>query len=239
MVYFIRDDGAGFDRENILQKAIASELTQKDIQLQDFEIFNFIFEPGFSAEESVYKSGNYSMDMVKHNIAALRGVIEVDSQVGKGTTFRICVPLTLAIIDGFLVGVDSSSFVVPLDMVLECVELKKTNNKTDDDRHYFNLRGEVLPIIRLRELFSIKGQPTNNENVVVVQYGGNKAGLVVDALLGEFQTVIKPLGKIFSHINGIGGSTILGNGQVALIIDVPGLVQQVSQLEKQAVVTAA
>ncbi|HEX4939509.1 MAG TPA: chemotaxis protein CheW, partial [Candidatus Kapabacteria bacterium] len=168
------------------------------------------------------------------NITALRGTVDLDTRPGQGTTFRVRMPLTLAIIDGFQVGVEKSSYVVPLDMVLECVELNEAANGNATERDYLNLRGEVLPFIRMRDLFAVSGQPPRRENVVVVQYGGNKAGLVVDQLLGEFQTVIKPLGKIFSHVRGISGSTILGNGEVALIIDVPDLVQHVSTLEYQA-----
>jgi two-component system chemotaxis sensor kinase CheA len=142
-------------------------------------------------------------------------------------TIRIRLPLTLAIIDGFLVGVCDSSFVVPLDMVVECVELTEAERRAAGDSSYINLRGEVLPFLRLRELFELPGQPGRRENIVVVRYGGQKAGLVVDRLMGEFQTVIKPLGALFSNIRGIGGSTILGSGEVALILDVPGLLKQV------------
>jgi two-component system chemotaxis sensor kinase CheA len=179
------------------------------------------------------------MDVVKRNITALRGTVEVESAPDVGTTFRVRMPLTLAIIDGFMVGVDKASFVVPLDMVFECVELSDINRSNTVDRHYINLRGEVLPFIRLREMFDLGGSPPRRESVVVVKYAGIKAGLVVDRLMGEFQTVIKPLGTIFRHVHGLGGSTILGNGEVALILDVPGLLQQVSQLENHAATTAA
>jgi two-component system chemotaxis sensor kinase CheA len=201
--------------------------------LEDQEIDNLIFEPGFSTAESVTNlSGRgVGMDVVRRNIEALRGSVELESEPGRGTTFRVRMPLTLAIIEGFLVGVEASSYVVPLDMVLECVELHEVDMESRGERNYINLRGEVLPFIRLRDLFAMGGRPPRRENVVVVQYGGNKAGLVVDRLMGEFQTVIKPLGRIFSHIEGVSGSTILGNGEVALIMDVPGLVQQVSSLE--------
>jgi two-component system chemotaxis sensor kinase CheA len=230
IVIEVSDDGAGLNRDRILYKAIERGLVTEGQQLDDQEIYNLIFEAGFSTADSVTNlSGRgVGMDVVRRNIEALRGTVELESQPGVGTIFRIRMPLTLAIIDGFLVGVEQSSFVVPLDMVLECVELNEGHRMASADRHYINLSGEVLPFIRLRELFAIGGQPPQRENVVVVQYGGIKAGLVVDQLMGEFQTVIKPLGKIFSHIRGIGGSTILGNGEVALIIDVPGLVQQVS-----------
>jgi two-component system chemotaxis sensor kinase CheA len=143
-------------------------------------------------------------------------------------------PLTLAIIDGFQVGVGDASFVVPLDMVHECVELDDFDHSGHGEREYINLRGEVLPFIRLRDMFGVTGRRPVRENVVVVHYAGHKAGLVVDRLLGEFQTVIKPLGQIFNHVKGIGGSTILGNGEVALILDVPGLVQRVADRQERA-----
>ena len=241
IVIEVSDDGAGLDRERILRKAVEKGLVHESAPLEDQEIYNLIFEPGFSTAESVTNlSGRgVGMDVVRRNIEALRGSVELESQPGKGTTFRVRMPLTLAIIDGFLVGVEKSSFVVPLDMVLECVELHEVGMESRGDRDYINLRGEVLPFIRLRDIFAVDGRPPRRENVVVVQYGANKAGLVVDRLMGEFQTVIKPLGRIFSHVGGVSGSTILGNGEVALILDVSGLVQQVSFMESQAVVTAA
>lgn len=236
IVIEVSDDGAGLDRIRILQKAIERGLVSADQSLSDQEICNLIFEPGFSTAETVTNlSGRgVGMDVVRRNITALRGTVDLDTKPGQGTTFRVRMPLTLAIIDGFQVGVEKSSYVVPLDMVLECVELNEADSGNTAERDYINLRGEVLPFIRMRDLFAVRGRPPRRENVVVVQYGGNKAGLVVDQLLGEFQTVIKPLGKIFSHVRGISGSTILGNGEVALIIDVPDLVQHVSTLEYQA-----
>ena len=241
IVIEVADDGAGLNRDRILQKAIDKGLVQEDAQLEAHEIYNLIFEPGFSTADSVTNlSGRgVGMDVVKRNITALRGTVDVESHQGGGTTFRVRMPLTLAIIDGFLVGVEKSSFVVPLDMVLECVELNESNREISADRDYINLRGEVLPFIRLREMFMTGGRQPRRENVVVVRAGGNKAGLVVDRLMGEFQTVIKPLGKIFSHVHGVGGSTILGNGEVALILDVPGLVQEVSSMQSQSVNSAA
>jgi two-component system chemotaxis sensor kinase CheA len=159
--------------------------------------------------------------VVKRNISALRGTVEIASQAGVGTCVTIRLPLTLAIIDGFLIGVGKSVFAVPLDMIEECVAFS-----AEPGHDYTNLRGEVLPFIRLRELFSIKGAPTRGENIVVIKHAGQKAGLVVDTLLGEFQTVIKPLGQMFNQVRCISGSTILGSGEVALILDVPALVNQ-------------
>ena len=150
---------------------------------------------------------------------------------------RTRLPLTLAIIDGFLVGVGKSSYVVPLDMVQECVELTEEDRQATREHSYLNLRGEVLPFVLLREHFEVQDTGVRRENVVVVTCAGQKAGLVVDELMGEFQTVIKPLGKIFSTLRGISGSTILGSGEVALILDVPSLIQQAVHRETQQVST--
>jgi two-component system chemotaxis sensor kinase CheA len=161
------------------------------------------------------------LDVVKRNINALHGTVEISSEEGVGTTVSVRLPLTLAIIDGFLIEVGRSVFVIPLDMIDECVSY------TAEPGHDFtNLRGHVLPFIRLRELFGIQGAPARGENIVVLQHGDLKAGLVVDTLLGEFQTVIKPLGQMFNQLTCISGSTILGSGDVALILDVPALVKR-------------
>ena len=232
IVIEVSDDGGGLNRERILNKAIERGLVKADQPMDDDEIYNLIFEPGFSTVEQVSNlSGRgVGMDVVRRNITALRGTVEIDSRAGKGTTMRIRLPLTLAIIDGFLVGVNGSSFVVPLDMVIECIELP-TGSAGEGDNNYLNLRGEVLPYVRLREMFEVEGQAGRRENIVVVQYAGHKVGLVVDNLLGEFQTVIKPLGKVFGSVRGFGGFTIMGSGEVALILDVPRLMQQVSGKE--------
>ncbi|UZE21520.1 chemotaxis protein CheA [Pseudomonas sp. B21-056] len=232
IVIEVADDGGGLNKARILGKAIERGLVSEGQHLADKDIFNLIFEPGFSTAQQISNlSGRgVGMDVVKRNITALRGSVELDSVEGQGTTLRIRLPLTLAIIDGFMVSVDGASYVIPQDMVVECIELP-----ADDGLDYLNLRGEVLPFIRLRELFAIEGMPPRRENVVVVQFGGQRAGLVVDRLLGEFQTVIKPLGKVFGQIGGIGGFTILGSGEVALILDVSGLVKQVVGRRQRAV----
>lgn len=223
IVIEVSDDGAGLNREKILIKAIERGLIKANAIPTDQAIYACIFEPGFStaSEISNLSGRGVGMDVVKRNITELRGEISIESNAGKGTTLRIYLPLTLAIIDGFLVSVGHSSFVVPMDSVVECVELP-----CDDDHDYMELRGEVLPFIRLGQVFGKHTEAVRRQNVIVVQHLHLKAGLVVDKLLGEFQTVIKPLGKLFSHAQGIGGSTILGSGEVALIIDVPTLLRQ-------------
>jgi two-component system chemotaxis sensor kinase CheA len=222
IVIEISDDGGGLKRDKILAKAIERGLVEEGRALTDSEIYNFVFEPGFSTAPKVTNlSGRgVGLDVVKRNITALRGSFAVNSAEGSGTTITVRLPLTLAIINGFQIGVGKSIFVLPLDAIEECIEF------TAQDGHDFtNLRGEVLPFVRLRELFGAAGSQARRESIVVVRHANQRAGFVVDALLGEFQTVIKPLGKMFSKADYASGSSILGNGEVALILDVPTLIK--------------
>jgi len=225
IVIEVSDDGGGLDKAAILAKAIERGMVKEDARPTDQEIINLIFEPGFSTAATVSNlSGRgVGMDVVRRNLDELRGVIEVETEPGFGTTFRLRLPLTLAIIDGFRVEVAGAAYVVPLDVVIECLDLAPFLES--EANHLVNLRGEVLPFLRLREAFGMAGAPPSRERVVVVQCGDIRAGIVVDRLLGEFQTVIKPLGGLFRNLRGVGGSTILGSGEVALILDVPQLVQ--------------
>lgn len=234
IVIEVGDDGRGLDPEKILAKAREKGLVGDDQQLSRSEIFDFILRPGFSTAESVSNlSGRgVGMDVVRRNVIEMRGRTEIDSEVGEGTTIRIILPLTLAIIDGFLVGVERSAFVVPLDVVQECVELSDHKKTEQDGQTYINLRGNVLPLLNIRHQFGIHGEKPRRRSVVVVRADGQSVGLEVDRLMGEFQTVIKPLGPVFSGLSGISGSTIMGNGEVALILDVQGLVQQVTGRER-------
>ncbi|PUB41553.1 chemotaxis protein CheA [Pseudomonas sp. GV047] len=228
IVIEVSDDGGGLAKDKILAKARERGLVGEGQQPSDKDILNLIFEPGFSTADQVSNlSGRgVGMDVVKRNITALRGSVSLESEVGQGTTVRIRLPLTLAIIDGFLIGVGKASYVIPLNMVEECIELAPQRGT---ETGYLDLRGEVLPILRLRDMFDVQEPGGNRENVVVVQYAGLRAGLVVDRLQGEFQTVIKPLGKVFGDAHGLGGFTILGSGAVALILDIPNLLGQVAK----------
>ncbi len=228
IVIEVSDDGKGLNRERILEKAVSAGLAAPGQPLSDREIYNLVFEPGFSTAEKVTKlSGRgVGMDVVRKNIESLRGTVEIESREGEGTTVRIRLPLTLAIIDGFMVGIGDSCYVIPLDMVVECVELP-ASEKRDKKQSCINLRGEALPYIRMSHFFNKQASPGRFENIVIVQYAGHKVGLVVDELFGEVQTVIKSLGKVYRDVRGISGATILGNGKVALIIDVPRLIQSV------------
>ena len=236
IVIEVADDGKGLDRDKIRNTAIKRGLISSNATLTDEEVEALIFEPGFSTAESVTNlSGRgVGMDVVRQNIQSLRGTIEIESSPGVGTVSRIRLPLTLAIIDGFLVSVGNDSYVIPLSMIVECVELRKGDIETNQGRNYVNLRGEVLPFVRIREVFETNTDLPARENIVVVNYAGRAAGLVVDELIGDFQTVIKPLGPLFSSIQGVSGSTILGNGDVGLILDVPTLIQLVTQRESLA-----
>jgi two-component system chemotaxis sensor kinase CheA len=223
IVITVQDDGGGLNRDRILAKAIERGLVEAGQHLSDSEVYALVFEPGFSTAEKITNmSGRgVGLDVVKRNITALRGTVSLNSQEGVGTTVTVHLPLTLAIIDGFLVGVGKSVYAIPLDMIEECVAYT-----AEPGHDYTSLRGQVLPFLRLRELFGIPGRPAKLENIVVLKYAGQKAGLVVDTLLGEFQTVIKPLAQLFNQVKCISGSTILGSGDVALILDVPALVRQ-------------
>jgi two-component system chemotaxis sensor kinase CheA len=161
------------------------------------------------------------MDVVKRNITALRGAIGIESTPGVGTTISVRLPLTLAIINGFQVGLGDSIYVLPLDTIEECVEFS-----TVPGHDFTSLRGEMLPFIRLREVFNTRAPPPRRPSIVVVRHAGQRAGIVVDTLIGESQTVIKPLGRMFRQAECVSGSSILGTGDVALILDVPLLVQQ-------------
>lgn len=228
IVIEIADDGAGLNREKIFAKAVERGLVDAGRTMSDREVFELIFEPGFSTADAVTNlSGRgVGMDVVKSNVLALRGSVSLDSKEGLGTIVRVTLPLTLAIIDGFLVEVADSIFVLPLSVVEECIEFAPD---PDQHRDYLDLRGSILPFARLRDVFELTGEPQRRENVVVLRQAGRKFGLVVDKLLGEFQTVIKPLNPLFARNRLISGSAILGSGSVALILDVGALAQRLEQ----------
>ena len=225
IVIEVSDDGGGLRRDRILAKALERGLIAQGDTLSDNEILNLVFEPGFSTAEKVTNlSGRgVGMDVVKRNIAALRGDVSIQSKEGAGSTITVRLPLTLAIINGFQVAVGKSIFVLPLDTIEECVEFSAAAG-----HDFTSLRGEVLPFVRLNNLFSIAAPPARRQSIVVVRHAGRRAGLVVDTLLGECQSVIKPLSKLFGEVDYASGSSILGTGEVALILDVPALIRKVA-----------
>jgi two-component system chemotaxis sensor kinase CheA len=229
IVITVQDDGGGLKRDRILAKAIERGVVEPGHTLSEKEIYALIFEPGFSTADQVTNlSGRgVGLDVVKRNITALRGTVEISGTEGVGTCVTVRLPLTLAIIDGFMVEAAKSVFAIPLDMIEECVAYS-----AEPGHDYTNLRGEVLPFVRLREIFNLRGAAARSENIVVLKHGEQRAGLVVDVLLGEFQTVIKPLEAMFAHVKCISGSTILGSGDVALILDVPAIVNRAIRKEQ-------
>ncbi len=230
----ITDDGDGLDREKIMSRGLEKGLISPGQDISDTELFQLIFEPGFSTAEKVTNiSGRgVGMDVVKRNIQALRGTIALESKEDVGTTVKIHLPLTLAIIDGFMVIVGDTCYILPLDMVIECSEITNEDIKGKDAYNFINLRGEILPFLRLRDFFGIEGELEENEKIIVVEYAQKKVAIVVDKLFGELQTVIKPLGKIFRKLEWSIGATILGTGEVALIFDVPMLISYVQSRDK-------
>ena len=222
----IQDDGRGINRDKVLQRAWERGLVDKEVVPPDADILKLIFAPGFSTAETVTNllGRGVGMDVVGKNIAALRGTVTVSSVFGAGTHIDIRLPLTLAIIDGFLVAVGQSKFIMPLESVVEVIENRPTATALDArGRSVVELRGEVLPVVSLRALYGLETEVPERVSIVVVGSGGGKYGMLVDTLLGQHQTVIKPLGRMFRTLRGISGSSILGNGEVALIFDVTAL----------------
>lgn len=224
IVIGIHDDGGGLDVEKIRKKAIANGILEEGVSLSRQELFQLIFHPGLSTAEQVTNlSGRgVGMDVVKRNIEELQGGVEIESEMGVGTSLNIRLPLTLAIIDGFHVLAGNIDFIVPQNTILECVDLNSLSHA--QGQNCVNLRGEQVPYIRLREIFSLQGTDSGREKIVVVQFGEKRAGIVVDELHGEIQTVVKPMGPIFQALKGIGGSSLLGTGAVALILDIQQLI---------------
>jgi two-component system, chemotaxis family, sensor kinase CheA len=235
VVVTLQDDGAGLNRTKILHRAKEMGLFLGSSSVSDSELYQVLFRPGFSTADSVtdLSGRGVGLDVVRRNVEALHGAVEIASEEGQGTTITIRLPLTLAIIDGFSVIAGNDTFIVPQQYVIECTDLTPSPGQSGGSG-ILNLRGRALPFIRLREVFGQSAEAPARENVIVVKVGEFHAGIAVDRLLGGMQAVIKPLGKVFRGISGIAGSTILGDGRVGLIIDVPGLLQGMIQSDLQA-----
>ncbi|MDE2049705.1 MAG: chemotaxis protein CheA [Gammaproteobacteria bacterium] len=229
----VSDDGGGLDRERILAKARARGLVDPTDSLTDAEIYELIFLPGFStADKTTDLSGRgVGMDVVRRNVKELGGKVEVKSEPGRGSRFTITLPLTLAIVDGQSVSVGTETYIVPLISIVESMQLKASGvTRLSGHSEVLSFRGDYLPIIRLHELFGVEPRSRAlHEGLVVVAEGdGRRVGLFVDDLLGQQQVVIKSLEANYGHIEGVSGATILGDGSVALILDVPGLIRAAS-----------
>jgi two-component system chemotaxis sensor kinase CheA len=224
----ITDDGAGMDKAAIKAKAIEKRLVPENCELTDSEIYALVLAPGFSTAKTITNiSGRgVGMDVVKRAIDNLRGTIEISSHHGKGTSITLKLPLTLAIIDGLLVGIGDDHYVLPLSTIEECVELSEKDINNAHGRNLVNIRGNIVPYISLRERFEINSTRPDIEQIVVANINGGRIGFVVDNVFGQHQTVLKTLGRYYRDVEGVSGATILGDGTVALILDIRKLVEK-------------
>ncbi|AWB06578.1 chemotaxis protein CheA (plasmid) [Azospirillum humicireducens] len=230
----IRDDGRGLDRDRIRAKAEEQDLIPPGAKLSDAELFQLIFHPGFSTARTLTSvSGRgIGMDVVKRTVDGLRGTIEVSSTAGGGTEITLGLPLTLAIIDGLLVRVGQGRYVIPLFAVEECVELPPDVERRHAGRNFLNIRGALVPFLRLRDSFNVRHPPDPYQKIVIISSGDKRVGLVVDQVLGDHQTVIKSMSKLHADVANFSGATILGDGSVALILDIAQIVAA-GQIQEQ------
>lgn len=229
IVIEINDDGGGINRQAVFDKAVEKGVVEESASLSDSQVFELIFEPGFSTAKEVsdISGRGVGMDVVKKNIQALGGRIQISSEPGKGSTFKVNLPLTLAILDGQLVRVGSETYIVPLITIVESLQAKaELINRVSGDVVLYRLREDNVPVIPIHQLFNIPADTKSVENslLVVVEADGQKVGLMVDDLLAQQQVVIKSLEDNYQQVEGISGATILGDGSVAMILDVPGLI---------------
>jgi len=235
VVIEIADDGKGLDLEQIYAKALEKGLVPEGARPSDRELREIIFAAGLSTASSVtdVSGRGVGMDVVRSAISELRGRIEVESTVGKGSCFRVTLPLTLAIIEGLLLELDGAKYVVPLAIVEECLEIRADRDRTSADRGIIDVRGELVPYLRLRSWFGADSVQPAVEQVVVVNLRNERFGFVVDQVIGQHQTVVKGLGRMFRDIRELSGATILGDGTVALILDVNLLVDHLRALAER------
>ncbi|OQW79562.1 MAG: chemotaxis protein CheA [Proteobacteria bacterium ST_bin11] len=235
IVIEVADDGKGLDRDKLRAKAIEKGLIDADAILSDKQTYELIFMPGFSTAEKLtdISGRGVGMDVVRRNIQALGGNIEILSELGKGSTISIHLPLTLAILDGQSIAVGDETYILPLGSIIESLHVKEDRlNRVAGKGETFLLRGQYLPIIRMHQIFSVLTAKTTKLTeglIVVVEGQGMRCGLFVDDLLGQQQVVIKSLEANYRRIEGVSGATILGDGSVALILDIPGLVRLANQ----------
>ncbi|WP_454851512.1 chemotaxis protein CheA [Rhizobium binxianense] len=235
VIISIKDDGRGINRERVRAKAESSGLIAPGQPLSDPELLQLIFAPGFSTAAQITNlSGRgVGMDVVKKTVEALRGAIDIESKPGEGSEVSLRIPLTLAIIDGLLVRVGSGRYVIPLSAVEECLELSLEEDLRSRGRSFISLRDSLVPFLRLRDLFRTGSKPDVHQKVVVISTGTERVGLVVDQIIGDHQTVIKSMSKLHNGVATFSGATILGDGSVALILDVGHLVAAGQQQEAQ------
>ncbi len=227
IVITIEDDGRGIDRAAVRQKAIEKQLITPAASLSDKEILNLVLLPGFStaAQVTSVSGRGVGMDVVKKQIDALRGSLSISSEEGKGCRVSITLPLTLAIIEGLLVQVGVDQFIIPMAAITENVDLHRAQRSSNNGRNVVAVRGDLVPYIDLRNMFQIEGEAPAIEKIVLVRHEDQRVGLVVDRVLGTHQTVIQSLGRFLRQVNVVSGATIMGDGRVALILDISAVVR--------------
>ncbi|ABC81153.1 chemotaxis protein CheA [Anaeromyxobacter dehalogenans] len=228
VVVEVRDDGAGIDPAAVRARAEARGLLQPGARVGEADLLNLVFQPGFSTARTVTSvSGRgVGMDVVKRSVEALRGTVALESAPGAGTALRIELPLTLAIIEGLLVEVGGGSYVLPLAAVEECVGLTAAEVEAARGAHLAPVRGELVPYLRLREVFEVRGARPEHEQIAIVRTEAGRCGLAVDQVAGQLQAVVKSMGQMFRGVKGLSGATILGDGSVAPILDVGALLKE-------------
>jgi two-component system chemotaxis sensor kinase CheA len=220
----VRDNGAGLNTARIRAKAEEQGLIAPGAALSDQDIHQFLFHPGFSTAQTVsaLSGRGVGMDVVKRTIEALRGSIDISTIQGQGTTVTLRLPLTLAIIEGLLIRVGEGRYIIPLSAVEECAELSPAEERVRG-RDFLNMRGDLVPFLRLRDLFDVAGEPDRYQKIIIASAGETRVGLIVDQIIGSHQSVIKSLSKLHSDVTMFSGATILGDGSAALILDVAQL----------------
>jgi len=228
VVIKIEDDGAGIDSEKVKRKAVERGLITEDAHLTERDMLSLIFQPGFSTTQSANNvSGRgVGMDVIKREIEKLRGKVEIRSEKDGGTTMLLLIPLTLSIIDGLLVALGDERYVVNLSLIDECFEYHEEMRRSTSAKKYFTIREEIVPYIDLRRLFELEGSSEEENEIVVVRVNDQKIALIVDRILGQHQTVIKPISAALRKVEEISGSTILGDGSVAFILDINKIVEK-------------
>ena len=222
----VEDDGGGLDTKRIRAKAEERGLVSPGAAMSDADIHQILFQPGFSTAQTVsaLSGRGVGMDVVKRNIEAMRGTIDLSSEAGRGTNVTLRLPLTLAIIEGLLIRVGEGRYIVPLSAIEECIELPAGQDARSRARDRLDVRGRLVPLLRLREMFDAEGAPDAHQKVIIVSVGDSRVGLVADAIVASHQTVIKSLSKLHADATMFSGATILGDGSAALILDVAQLV---------------
>jgi two-component system chemotaxis sensor kinase CheA len=224
----VQDDGAGLNKDAIREKALAKGLIKAHDELTESDVFSLILSPGFSTAKTLsgVSGRGVGMDVVKQNVESLRGTLEIASKQGEGTVFTLKLPLTLAIIDGLLVTVAQQYFVLPLSNILGCIELSAETMSSNQRRQFVIVRDEMVPYVDIRRHFGIPGEAPAISQVMIADTREGKFGFLVDLVIGDHKTVIKKLGGLYKNVEAVSGAAILGDGKIALILDLDKLARE-------------